>query len=105
MAPDGNDVFCCFLSQQSWIQKHRGRTWPFFELFGKVLGYFGRMLVDFWGYFTLFSGISRYIALFYDLFTLSYASLSMLHNFTFIFDSMIIYLTGAHMGPGGEGAR
>ena len=63
--------------------KNQGRTWPFFRVLGKVLGYFGSTLAEFWGYFILFYAISSYFTLFYAI----------LRNFTLIFDSMISNLT------------
>ena len=57
----------------------------FFEVVGKVLWYFGPILVDFRGSFLLFYAISRYITLFYVL-------LRYIHYFTLFFDSMISYL-------------
>ena len=44
--------------------KIQGKTLPFFEVLGKVLGESGGILEEFWGYFPLKHAILRYITLF-----------------------------------------
>ena len=71
------------LGKQSWTKKS-GKHLAFFEVLGKVLRYFGSIVVDFWGYFPFFYAILHYFTLFYAI--SRYCTLSL------IFDSMISYL-------------
>ena len=53
------------VGMQSWTQKFREELCLFCFLGGKVLGYFGLVLVDSWGMFSLFRGKLHYVTLFY----------------------------------------
>ena len=60
------------LLQKAWVSNHglrnSGKDLAFFEVLGRVLK-------EFWGYFTLYYAIFCYITLFYIIFPLYYAIL------------------------------
>ena len=79
-----------------------GKAWPFFQVSGKVLAYFGAISVDSWGDFQHFYVISKKFTACLHNFLLFSATL---HYFTIfslvflIFDFIIIYLNRGLKGP------
>ena len=62
--------------------QNSGKNFAFFEVQGEVLGYFGGIFVDIWGYVPLFYAIFPYFTLFYN--SLRYFS-PILRSFTWFF--------------------
>ena len=86
-------------SAKKGVKKSK-KNLAFFQVLGKVLGYLGGVLVDFWGYFPSFYVTVRYITLFYVIFALYYfiflSYYAILRNFSVIlcyFTLFFCYIT------------